>query len=457
MPTVQKWGAPVNRDNPPAGGVHFMTYAAICRRNGVYRNARGQFDWNTDLMEPLLKQVVSGWERAFVRRVPAVMKQMVKDVSNVVRKFHDTVSSRAQKIGAAGAKMYLLQEQMQVYEREIQRICDASVESLNARQKEANREFRPVIESEMQPVYERCMGDGGTGVSKRRKGYMEEHVMQQKEEMFKDSVDSVKVSLNAAARDCCLQIEKQLDENILASLKRDYMSAFGWSAANIQLLPKADRMMRKDVQDRVWSAEALYQRVVDPDDTMEDGPYEDESMSVDRRLKTEDEAWDERHSASASVKKEDLGAEPASEEHAEHNEARDKTLADTDRSTKEESPPNFKASHEPEIKREARDSGVDILADDHASPSQSPSPQPDGRYMRSSAGGALQDRSLSSVNEQQLKSGFDDTVKYTMDRIRDEVSDPPNGEDCSDDEEERLPDMDTLFSRRANKVKMEEE
>ena len=39
--TALKWGAPVNRENRAAGGLHWSTYKAICRRNGIYTNGQG--------------------------------------------------------------------------------------------------------------------------------------------------------------------------------------------------------------------------------------------------------------------------------------------------------------------------------------------------------------------------------------------------------------------------------
>ncbi len=39
--TALKWGAPVNREDRAAGGLHWSTYKAICRRNGIYSNGQG--------------------------------------------------------------------------------------------------------------------------------------------------------------------------------------------------------------------------------------------------------------------------------------------------------------------------------------------------------------------------------------------------------------------------------
>jgi len=43
--TARKWGAHKN-----AGGMHFMTYKAVCRRNGAYQSSSAGFrDFNSEL------------------------------------------------------------------------------------------------------------------------------------------------------------------------------------------------------------------------------------------------------------------------------------------------------------------------------------------------------------------------------------------------------------------------
>lgn len=57
--TVSKWHAPVNRENRPLGGFYWATYKAITRREGVFSNANGVHDFNAQLIEPIIKQLVS--------------------------------------------------------------------------------------------------------------------------------------------------------------------------------------------------------------------------------------------------------------------------------------------------------------------------------------------------------------------------------------------------------------
>ena len=49
LPTAISWGAPVDRTNVGAGGLYWATYKAICRRDGIFTNARGSYDFNVQL------------------------------------------------------------------------------------------------------------------------------------------------------------------------------------------------------------------------------------------------------------------------------------------------------------------------------------------------------------------------------------------------------------------------
>lgn len=79
--TALKWGAPVNREDRAAGGLHWSSYKAICRRNGVYSNAQGphvSHRLSSSMIYIMLIYIVLGMERGAVsveieepRRLPS--------------------------------------------------------------------------------------------------------------------------------------------------------------------------------------------------------------------------------------------------------------------------------------------------------------------------------------------------------------------------------------------------
>ncbi|KAF4889455.1 Nuclear GTPase SLIP-GC [Colletotrichum fructicola] len=69
VPTATSWGA-----HRSEGGMFWATYKATCCRSGVYAGASGPRDFNAELFEPISKQLATGWERAFQRRLPQALK-----------------------------------------------------------------------------------------------------------------------------------------------------------------------------------------------------------------------------------------------------------------------------------------------------------------------------------------------------------------------------------------------
>ena len=292
-----------------------------------------------------------------------------------------------------------------------------------------NRDFRPIVEEQMEPVYDQCKNDRGTGVTKRRKAYLETHVEQHRETMFQQSTSSVKGLLDALLRESRKIIEEKVDENILATLKRDYLSAFGWDG-DVQLLPKADRVMRGDVQEKVLAAEELYQRVVDPDDLMEDAFEEDKNSAMKTGSDEDvDEIRSSKHAAAATEGK----TEGFDETQTSASPSRPPT--DEDDTTEDQQKPGSHtkrtaspAAPSPSLQKQSagrsniklRDSGIGIREDSPAeSAGESPPPRREGEIP-------LQDKALSTTNK--MLGGMDGAsdekiVKRGIPRDEGEVDD----------------------------------
>jgi hypothetical protein len=159
--TAAKWGAPVNRENRNAGGYFWSTYKAICRRDGVYSNAQGLHDFNLQLTEPIIKQLGSDWEKAFARRLPHVLQSFTKSTKTLLQSFHQDVQNRAVKSGTGIAGLAMLGQQLQTYERIFQDLTTQMVTVIGERQRDANREFTPVIARRLLSAYQYCVAESG--------------------------------------------------------------------------------------------------------------------------------------------------------------------------------------------------------------------------------------------------------------------------------------------------------
>jgi len=71
------------------------TYKATCRRNGTFSGASGPRDFNQELLEPVSRQVATGWERAFQRRVPGILTGFGDSSRRLLTGFHEAAVARA--------------------------------------------------------------------------------------------------------------------------------------------------------------------------------------------------------------------------------------------------------------------------------------------------------------------------------------------------------------------------
>ena len=167
--TAARWGAPINREDRPSGGYYFMTYKAICRRNGTYTNAQGPHNWNAQLIEPLIKLIAPGWERTFSRRAPNVLDTLPRNATNLLKAFHQDIDNRARKLGIGITGLHMLRQQLPVYEDIFKDLSATTREAINAQQREINRKFTPVIERAMVDAYDVCVNEHGPGSYARMK------------------------------------------------------------------------------------------------------------------------------------------------------------------------------------------------------------------------------------------------------------------------------------------------
>jgi hypothetical protein len=192
--TSQSWGAPVNRDDRAAGGYFWATYKALMRRNGVFSNGQGSHDLNLQLAEPIIKQLASNWEKAFAQKLPRVLQNFNRKSKSLLTSFHTDIVAHSQKQGSGAAGLAMLGQQLRNYEAIFVNLTGAMLEVINELQREANREFTPVIAESLGAAYEWNAAETGPGQYVRMKSHMNEYV-QSNLDMFTKSCDAVKQRL----------------------------------------------------------------------------------------------------------------------------------------------------------------------------------------------------------------------------------------------------------------------
>ncbi|KAK8172007.1 hypothetical protein BKA80DRAFT_195350 [Phyllosticta citrichinensis] len=310
LPTASGWGA-----HRSMGGLYWSTYKATVRRHGVYNGSSGPRDFNAELTAPILKEIATGWERAFQRRLPTDVRNFKANALKVLHSFHNEVVQRARQVGVSMARLNQLDNQLRNHDGFLNGLVSAIVELVNTRQKEINREFVPVIAAAMDHAYQVATDERGQGSYVRMKSYVTNHVSQNQERMFRDACEQVRDQLNKM----CDAVQRQLTEQttqIYQTAYRDYNSAVGnLGAAEVELSP-TEKKLRADVEAIVKTAEEVFERVLegeeDPDDMAaqaEDaGAEEDEGAAVVKDEGASENGQDDEHST-------------VNQENAETNEA----------------------------------------------------------------------------------------------------------------------------------------
>jgi hypothetical protein len=142
------------------------------------------------------------------------------------------------------------------------------IELINNLQREANREFTPVIARNLSTAYDWCANESGmltrllclkcvltslagSGCFARMKNHMATHVDIARSEMFKESCDEVRTRLVAMCKQVEQSMRLQADE-IFMKMQRDYTEVVsGTQLPQGQMMPKQERQMRSDVSQTI--------------------------------------------------------------------------------------------------------------------------------------------------------------------------------------------------------------
>ncbi|KAI0188385.1 hypothetical protein EV127DRAFT_368349 [Xylaria flabelliformis] len=186
------WGAPRGE-----GGLCWSTYKATVRRQGAFAGLNGVRDFNRELFDPIYRNLATGWERAFNNRLPAHLASLANEMTVKLQQFHQAAKARAEQHRANISGLVTLSSQILAHARTIQALPATIREKVTALQREANREFTPVIRDAMEDAYDFCSNENGQGSYARMKVGMITHVEDVRNSMFNDATEVVKGQLEA--------------------------------------------------------------------------------------------------------------------------------------------------------------------------------------------------------------------------------------------------------------------
>lgn len=108
-----------------------------------------------------MKNLASNWEKSFSRRLPSVLQGFTKRANEILKTFHRDVEARSRKNGAGIARLAMLSQQLRTYEATFSILTTEMVEAINTLQREANREFVPVVARKLASAYTWCANEAG--------------------------------------------------------------------------------------------------------------------------------------------------------------------------------------------------------------------------------------------------------------------------------------------------------
>lgn len=146
------------------GGLCWSTYKATVRRNGAYRGSAGDRDFNAELFEPISRYLATGWERAFQRRLPAILSEFATVSEGHLEAFYQAALQRSRERFANGAKSFLLTSKISTHKHTLKDLPDRIISTITELQREASRESVPVILKAMTDAYEVCTAERGTAL-----------------------------------------------------------------------------------------------------------------------------------------------------------------------------------------------------------------------------------------------------------------------------------------------------
>jgi hypothetical protein len=192
MQTVHSWGSKDRRtkEDRGGGGLHFSTYEATIRRDGVYTSAKaGAIDFNQELCDPVEKSFMVGWERTMNTATANGLKLCEQRLLKASREATERVVAA---LTLKKLPKQHIEQASKTAERSIQTTVVETMQRVaayaNESQREINRQLLPEIQRRMNAGYEAARSvQRGQGTFGRIKDRVEGHAQVEMAAMFEEA------------------------------------------------------------------------------------------------------------------------------------------------------------------------------------------------------------------------------------------------------------------------------
>ncbi|RMZ67742.1 tat pathway signal sequence [Pyrenophora seminiperda CCB06] len=191
----------------------------------------GHRDFNADLVDPILKQLANGWERAFQSRLPKAFCAYAANFGGLLHTFHGSVERQADEKGVGLAELSILKQQVDTYEQFFHNVATVVIKQMTQLQREANRNITPTIANGMRNVYELCASECGPGTYKRMKEHMTNYVDRERHQMFHAAAGTLQKHLDQMCKALQESMETEVYE-IYPQIYRGYVRVLGGTVSS---------------------------------------------------------------------------------------------------------------------------------------------------------------------------------------------------------------------------------
>ncbi|KAH8118439.1 hypothetical protein DFH11DRAFT_1849817 [Phellopilus nigrolimitatus] len=185
-----------------AASMHWATYRATLRREGVWRR-----NINEELVTPMTRHIASSWAKVFETNLFSSFEtKVVEVISNILKEIEEScpvvLRDRAHHQGQ------LCIEEVKVA---LKKTIDVVHNELSTNQKDVSRCLEPHVREQLSDGYSRAMEERGTGSVARQKNVFRTFVHNNKDDLFEGGAEEILERLDKVAVDVGRVLELSLD------------------------------------------------------------------------------------------------------------------------------------------------------------------------------------------------------------------------------------------------------
>ena len=109
----------------------------------------------------MIGKITLGWNYMFATKMPSLLSAFAQELSDILKKFHESIDTLITKTGVEPIKITMLRDQLSSYQDLCKDLSKFVGEQTSKQQKMINRKFICTIQSSMTRAYEESSKKSG--------------------------------------------------------------------------------------------------------------------------------------------------------------------------------------------------------------------------------------------------------------------------------------------------------